>query len=208
MAEFVCLNKSPMNTEEGNLDALIQEKLDTDLDFQDSLDVLNDDEREQAVKEKRSELRNQEYSSLIEKSKKNEELATNYKIRAEKAEKGKPKDVDENTTKTDSNLSTTDLYSLMTAKVPQEDVDEVVKSAKLLGKSIPEALADETVQAILNTRAEHRTTAKATNTQVARSGAKRVTDQEILDKASKGDFPDKGSDEATRLFWARRGGKR
>lgn len=202
-----------MNTENGSLDALIQEKLDADTDFQATVVALPEEEREDAINAKKTELIEQEITSLREKADgatKNEELANNYKIRAEKAETELKKLNPEKPTPTKGadDLSTKDLYALMQANVPQEDVDEVAKAAKLLGKSVSEALQDSTVQAILKTREEYRKTAAATNTKNARPGAKGITDEEILSKAAKGEIPAAGSDEAQRLFWARRGGKR
>jgi len=197
-----------MNTEDkGFLDTLAQEKIDADTDFQDSLDSLEEDEREQAIQEKRKEIIEQEFSSLKESSKKQEELANNYKIRAEKAEKAKKED---HTSKKeeDSDLSPKDLYALINAQVPQEDVEEVVKASKLLGKTVQEALNDDIVKTILETRQEFRKTAEATNTKQARPGSKKVSDDELLKKASAGDVPEKGSEEAERLFWAKRGGER
>lgn len=107
-----------------------------------------------------------------------------------------------------SDLSPIDLYALMEAKVPQEDVQEVVKAAQLLGKSIGDALKDTTVQAILKTRQEHRTSANAANTRTKRPSNSAPTDAEVLADASKGKVPEKGSQEAEQLFWARRGGKK
>lgn len=105
-------------------------------------------------------------------------------------------------------LSSTDLYALMNAQVPEEDVEEVVKAAKVLGKSIKDALKDDMVKAILAKRVEHRKTADANNVRPVRPGTKTKTDAEILAEAGSGKIPEKGSKEAEDLFWARRGGKR
>jgi len=106
------------------------------------------------------------------------------------------------------NLNPLDLYALMEAKVPKEDIEEVIKASKLLGKTISESLQDPIVQGILKSKEEYRRTADATATQSKRTGAKQISDDEIMRKASKGEVPEAGSDEADRLFWARRGGKR
>jgi len=200
-----------MNTENvGEFDTLIEQKIEEDTEFQDSLVDLEDDDKEQAIKEKREEVIRQEWQNLSETAKKKAELADNYKTRAEKAEaeakKAKPA---EKEIKNDNpDISSKDIYTLIDAKVPREDVEEVVKAAKLLGKTIDEALKDDVVKTILSNRQEFRKTSEATNTTTARPGTKKVSDEEILGKASKGEFPDKGSEEADRLFWARRGGKR
>ena len=202
-----------MNDENtGSLGTLAQDKLDADNDFNETLVDMSDEDKETAVSEKKSEIINQLYSDLGVKSTKNEELAKNYKIRAEKAEGDKkPKEGDETPKNKEDNketLSSTDLYSLIDAKVPQEDVEEVIKASKLLGKSISEALQDDTVKVILEKRTEHRATAKATNTTTARQSNKKTSDSELIAKADKGEFPEKGSPEAEQLFWARKGGKR
>ena len=123
-----------------------------------------------------------------------------------KATEKDEKPVEKPTEKKDD-LSTTDLYALMNAKVPQEDVEEVVKAAKLLGKSVQEALKDETVKTILERREGYRKTSEATNNGTRRPATKTVTVDEIVTNASKGIFPEKGSKEAEELFWARRGKK-
>ncbi len=110
--------------------------------------------------------------------------------------------------KKDPELSTSDLYALMQAQVPQEDVAEVSKAAKLLGVSVAEALKDPIVKARLQTISEQRKSAEAANTTPARPGSKKVTDEEIVQKTNAGEIPAKGSEEATRLFWARRPGKK
>lgn len=141
-----------------------------------------------------------------------EEIARNQKIRAENAERElkelKKLHGDSSEKKVenkDTSLSPLDLYALMDAKVPQEDVEEVTKAAKLLNKTVAEALKDTTVQAILKTREEHRKTADATNTGTKRPAQKTKTVDEIVRDASKGVIPEKGSKEAEELFWARRG---
>lgn len=105
-------------------------------------------------------------------------------------------------------LSTTDIYTLVSAKIPQEDLEVVKKTAKILGVSIQEALKDSDLQTILKGRAEKRKVADATNTKTVRAGAKTVSDEEIVKAASRGEIPKAGSEEAEKLFWARRGGKK
>lgn len=106
-------------------------------------------------------------------------------------------------------LSYQDLYALSTAGVHVDDVDEVKKSAKLLGKSIPETLQDPIVKQILADKAEKRKTANATNIDPARPGGKTgPTDAEVVEDAKQGKIPKAGSPEAEQLFFARRGGKR
>lgn len=106
--------------------------------------------------------------------------------------------------KKDPDLSTTDLYALMQAQVPQEDVAEVTKAARLLGVSVAEALKDPLVKGRLQTLSEHRKSAEAANVAPARPGSKKVSDETIVSEAAKGNIPEKGTEEAERLFWARR----
>ncbi len=106
-------------------------------------------------------------------------------------------------------LSSKDIFALVQAKVPEEDVEEVTKTAKALGISIAEALKDPVTQTILERRASLRKTAEATSTTTARPVARKVTDESVLKEAFQEDkLPSKGSDEAERLFWAKRGGKK
>lgn len=105
-------------------------------------------------------------------------------------------------------LSSSDLYALMSNKVAEEDVDIVKKIAKLeYNGSIKEALQDEDLKTILKGREERRDTADAMNTNSKRKSVKSVTDSEVMENANKGVMPEKGSKEADQLFWARRGGK-
>lgn len=200
----------------GSLDTLVQETISTDVEFQTSLNTMSEDDKAAAITAKTAEVREATFKNLSEKSTKNEELAGNYKTRAEKAEdlnKGikdvidppKPGEAEAPTPAAqEGNLSTPDLYALMEAKVPQEDVEQVQKSATLLGKSIAETLQDPTVQGILATRLEHRKTAEAANTGATHAATAEVSDEQILKDFKEGKVPEKGSKEADRLFHLRR----
>lgn len=104
-------------------------------------------------------------------------------------------------------LSYKDTYALQEAKVQVDDVDEVVRFAKFSGQSVAEALKDPTLTAILNTRIEQRKTAQATNKGGGKASTKKVSADELVQNASKGQYPDRGTPEAEELFWARRGGR-
>lgn len=146
------------------------------------------------------------------KAKKAEELATNYKIRAEKAEKiakGKTSEKPQEKPEQDSsNLSSKDTIALMNAKVHEDDIEEVQEIAKLKKISVAEALKLDLTKTVLAQKAEFRKTADATNTQASRKGATKISEDKLQENLSKGEIPEKGSDEAERLFWARRGGKK
>lgn len=118
-----------------------------------------------------------------------EEIAENQKIRAEKAEKrGKTEKVEK---PNEQSLSTRDTLALMNAKVTDEDVDEVLRVAKILGKSVSEALKDKTLQSILNERVDERNTAAATQTGKAHRGVTKTTGEDLLSKAEQtGEVPD------------------
>lgn len=141
--------------------------------------------------------------------KKYKDLSHNYKIRAEKAEgklKGKgedePKKPFSNKPKSTEEFSTKDMYSLIKADVPEEDFERVGNYAKLNKMSIAEALKDEDLQLILNRQAEKRATARATITGQRRAGNQKVSDQKLLEDASKGNIPD-NEDDIERLARAR-----
>lgn len=199
-----------MSENNGAFDSLIEQRMTEDAEFQASIENLADDERNPLIEAKKKELVDSEYTSLKEKADKaakNEELANNYKVRAEKAEKGNkiPKIDPEN-----NNLSSKDLYALMEAKVPQEDIDEVIEVAKLRNVSVAEALKSNLVKAVLTEKAEFRKTAAATSTRTTRQTTKVDATAIISDIKDKGEdaVPTKGSTEAEEVFWARRGGRR
>lgn len=107
-----------------------------------------------------------------------------WKKKAEEKNEGGPE------TKPESKeLSTKDTLALIEHKVSSEDFDEVIRVAKILGKPIVEALKDKTLISILQTRAEERTTALATQTGSAR-GTSAMTADTIIAKAEQGEFPE------------------
>lgn len=168
-----------------DIEQVVQEKMDADAVFQETLESLPEEEREQAVADKRREVLSQEFALLKEKAdeaEKAKELAENYKIRAEKAEKSPKAEK--------SDLSSSDLYALMNAKVPEEDISEVSDYAKLKKVSIAEALKASVVKTILAERAEERATATATATGAQRRTTSKVSDETVLENASKGQVPD------------------
>lgn len=139
-----------------------------------------------------------------------DEVANNQRIRAEKAEaaaKGnKPKPLVMAAPKAGA-LDTGDLYALMEAKVPQEDVKDVAEYAKFKGISIAEALKSTTVKGILADKEEQRNVAAATNVGPARRGSVAPTDQTLVGLAQKGEMPESDED-LRRLTVARRARKK
>jgi len=189
-----------MNEQVLALDVLVQEKLDADTGFLATLEGKTDEERNTAMSAKRTEIMNTEWSKA-------QEYARNQKIRAEKAEEKPNKPTITAKKDDDSNLSSVDTIAIIKANVHEDDIEEVIKASKLLGKSISETLKDSTFKTILNTREEERKTAEATNTNTAKPGTKQVSGDELKQNLSKGQVPEKGSKEAEDLFWARRGGR-
>jgi hypothetical protein len=84
-------------------------------------------------------------------------------------------------------LTPLDTLSLFNAKVTvREDIETTQKWAKLNNQTIDEALADETLKAVLKARAETRATAEATNTGTARRGSQKPSDEQLLASARTG----------------------
>ncbi len=120
-----------------------------------------------------------------------EELANNYKVRAEKAEKGKPKTA---APKQDSSLSTKDILALSKAQIEDEDLDEVLDYAAYKKLPIHEALKSSVLKATLAEKAELRKSAQAVNTGATRRAGNTVTDDRIMADARKGLLPDSAED--------------
>lgn len=116
-----------------------------------------------------------------------EELANNYKVRAEKAEKTakvvKPQET------TQGELSVRDAIVLAKSNVNEEDLDEVVEFAKFKKIPIADALKHPVMKATLDLKAETRKTAQATSTGAARRSSAKVSDDTIIENAMKGRLP-------------------
>lgn len=188
----------------GALEASVQEKLDGDTDFQATLTDMSDEDKEVAVTGKKKELLDEEIKNLASKGSKNEELANNYKTRAEKAERDLKKGgKSSENTKQEGDLSAMDTIAIMNAKVDTEDIEDVVDYAKFRGISVAEALKSQVLKTILADKEEKRTSANAANTNNARAGQKKVTDDTLVSNMKKGEVPEPGTPEAEQLFWAR-----
>ena len=120
-----------------------------------------------------------------------QELAKNYKVRAEKAERllkqTKVVKPESSETPKHSDMSLKDIRALQ--DVPDEDVDEVIDFAKYKGVSVAEAKKSPVMQILLKTKKEERATAEATNTTPARRGSSKASDEDLLGKLSKGELP-------------------
>lgn len=185
-----------------SLETSIQEKLDADTDFQASLAELSDEDKQNAIQTKKSELLETEIATLKEmadKAAKAEEIANNQKIRAEKAEQElkKNKPAGDVTPKNTENLSPKDVIYLASAGIHPEDLDEVMDWARFKKISIPES--HKQLKATLELKAEQRKTADALNVGVSKRSTAKIPDDVLLTNASKGILPDNDEDLA-RLF--------
>lgn len=105
-------------------------------------------------------------------------------------------------------LSLKDTITLSKSNVHEDDIDEVIEYAKFKNIPIQEALKSTVVRATLAEKEEFRKSAQATTTGTARRTNSRLSDEEIMKKFRDGEVPKPGSEEAERLFWIRRGGKK
>lgn len=185
-----------MQENNGDFDALIQGKIDGDADFIASVDGLEESEREIAINNKKQELIKEEIKILQEKAlkaSKAEELANNYKARAEKAE-NKLKENGEPEAKIEG-ITPKDVLVLSGAGIThEEDVAEVEKWAKFHNIPISQAIKDSTLQIVLNTKKEHRATELATNTRGGRQGVSNERPETILSKARSGQVGESDED--------------
>jgi hypothetical protein len=120
-----------------------------------------------------------------------EELANNYKVRAEKAErKAKEGSTIVVPPKPQTGLSQLDTVAIIRNNVHEDDVPTVADYAKLKGISIAEALKTTVIKTVLSENNEKRTSASASNTGSARRGAMKLTDEELIERAERGQMPD------------------
>lgn len=198
------------------LQASVEAKLEADTEFQSSLASLSDDDKINAVNERKQSEIDSEISRLADEAearKKSDEIAGNQKTRAEKAE-GELKKLKgnggtpNNPPEKDAGISQSDFYALMRNNVPEEDAGEVADYAKLKGVSVAEALKTGFVQARLKTLGEERVTAKATSTGKSPRGSGNVSGDSILEKArNNGELPE-SDDDMRKLVEARLGVKK
>lgn len=141
------------------------------------------------VEEKEVDL--DDIETVKAKLEKERELAKNYKIRAEKAEKqSKEKKPVEIT----GALSEKDLISIVRNEVHDDDLDVVKRFAKLENITVSEALKRDDLKVILKGKKEQRETAAATNTGSTRRAPAKPSDEALIDRASKGELPQSDED--------------
>lgn len=128
-----------------------------------------------------------DYDAELKKAK---ELAENYKIRAEKAER-KAK---ETVPTVGNSLSAGDLLALSKADIDPDDLDEVLDYAKYKNVSIADALKSTVVKATLAEKQEYRKSASAVNTGVVRRPGTQASDDKLLSDARNGIMPSSEAD--------------
>ncbi len=135
------------------------------------------------------------------KAKKAEELANNYKVRAEKAEKKSKETVQ---TETRDGLSNKDVIFLAKADIHEDDMDEVLDWAKF--KKVPVSEAYKQLKTTLQVRTEERKSAQVSNTNNARRGSSKVDGETLISNARAGKIPESDAD-ITALLKAKMGVK-
>jgi hypothetical protein len=88
------------------------------------------------------------------------------------------------------NLSTVDTIALMKADVDTEDISTVIEYANFKKISVADALKSAGLKAELAEKAEKRNVAQATNIGTTRRANSTMSDDVLLNKASKGELPD------------------
>lgn len=102
----------------------------------------------------------------------------------------------------DNQLTPKDAVALVKAGITDdEDVEEVVRYAGYAKLPVGQAIKDKTLQAILSTRSEERRTAQATQTKGAARGTSKVSPEDLLSKAQRGE--DIAPEDIDKLFAAR-----
>lgn len=136
-----------------------------------------------------------EYVDWEAKARKADELANNYKIRAEKAEKwAKQNKPTENVPRNDSNLSALDIIAVTKSNIDMDDFTSVQKYAQMEGISLSEALKSDELKAILAIKAEKRNVSQASHSGANRRSNFKLSDDALLANATKGSLPDSEAD--------------
>lgn len=105
---------------------------------------------------------------------------------------------------THTNLSMRDYLALAKADISADDIEEIQEFAAIKKVSISEAMNAPVIKAILREKAEQRKASEATNTGTAKRSVSRATDEQLIEKAKKGEMPESEED-MIRLIRARKG---
>lgn len=125
----------------------------------------------------------EEQKAKVEELAKAKELAENYKIRAEKAEKGKKEEKSE--------LSTKDVLYLAKSDIHEDDLGDVLEWAKFKNISVSEA--HKALKGTLDVRNEERKTAAATDTKGGQRSTQ-ISGESLLEKVRQGQVSEKEED--------------
>lgn len=120
-----------------------------------------------------------------------EELADNYKIRAEKAETRKKEVAPQSS---NNNISLKDSFALLKADVPDGVIDDIVEYATFKKISVSEALQSTAVKAIIADKKEATKIAEASYTGSTRRTTSTVSAETLLRNFEKGILPDSDAD--------------
>lgn len=120
-----------------------------------------------------------------------EEVAENYKIRAEKAEKKKVEVAPQTSTQ---NVSLKDSYALLKADVPDEAIDDILEFASVKKMSVSEALQSNIVKAIIADKKESIRVSEASHTGSTRRTQGTVSAETLLRNFEKGILPESEAD--------------
>jgi hypothetical protein len=151
-------------------------------------EVVNTDEVEETTTEVETEDKPQ-YTEFEKKQFERAKLAEaeNKRLKTElEAAKKKPQTPE----KQGGEVTFKDTFSLVQANVHADDVDRVVKFAKDEGLTVSEALKNDELKAILSVRVEHRKTAEVANTTGSKRTTAKVSDEQLVEKAERGEDVD------------------
>ncbi len=164
---------------------------DLDISTQEDGIESNDTQDDVDVEELQNRL-----AELENAKKKSDELANNYKIRAEKAER-QHKSVQpqkEAVQTTNSGLSQTDLIAVIKSNIAEEDLPDIQDYANMKGISVSEAIKTGFVKNLLADKEEQRNGVLAMNVGTPRKASLKTSDDVLLANARKGIFPDNDED--------------
>lgn len=125
-----------------------------------------------------------------------EELANNYKVRAEKAEQASKKDKPQE-------LSQTDMLAVLREGLDDDDITRAVKFAKLEGVTVAKALQSDFMKSYIETKKEQKKSAAAANTGKGKGGSSKLSDSALIEKAR--NSVDLSQEEMDRLWMVRKG---
>lgn len=168
----------------------VRSNIITDFDF----DEVKDKERIDKLVAKEMESRKKLFEAIGQKIK--------HRTTADELRNKIPKVEDKTSSQT--NMTPKDIIALTKADVHEDDMQEVIDYAKFKNISIADALKSDIVKTTLADAVEKRKSAEVATSRTTRQSTTKATDDDLVKDLSNGKIPEKGSDEASQLFWARR----